>query len=66
MKDSYTGIVGLEKTKLTPKEVEFVKMAREGIEIRENETYIIVHSLDRSNHKFMSRMVDLLYKTAKR
>lgn len=66
MKDTYTVLVGLEKTKLTPKEIEFVKMARGGIEIRENETYIIVHSLDRSNHKFMSQMVDLLYKTAKR
>lgn len=63
-----TSMVCLDKSKLTKREVVFVKLGntKEGIQIQENSTHLYVYDLEYKQPKFMFRMVSLLYKTAKR
>lgn len=68
MKYPNTTMVCLDKSKLTKREIMFVKLGntKEGIQIQENDTHLFVYDLEYKQPKFMFRMVSLLYKTAKR
>lgn len=68
MKYPNTTMVCLDKSKLTKREVMFVELGqhKDGIQIQEDSTHLYVYDLEYKQPKFMSQMVDLLYKTAKR
>lgn len=61
-----TTMVCFNKSKLTKWELTYIKTPLDGIQIVDNEINISVHDPEHKHPEFMSRMVDLLYKTAKR
>lgn len=61
-----TTMVMFVKSKLTKIEMAAVKKPLEGITLQENDTYIMVYDLEFKQQKYMSRMIDILYKTIRR
>ena len=61
-----TSMVCFNKSKLTKKEIMYIKTPLEGIQIVENEINISVHDPEHKHPKFMSRMVSILYRSVKR
>ena len=61
-----TTMVMFDKSKLTKIEMAAVRKPLEGITLQENDTHIMVYDLEYKQQKYMSRMIDILYKTIRR
>ena len=61
-----TQMVCFDKSKLTKREMLIVNPNLDGITTKEDDAHIYVYDLEFKHPKFMSKMVDLLYRTIRR